>query len=148
MLTLYIAITIMLVLSVGLICIPFAKNNLTGCVLSSSFIVILALTLYQFSGNRDAVKQWLTHGAEHYHLQVQIKQMGGIDAIIKQVQAKLEANPNDAQGWIILGKLYLGKQDNKSAEAAFRRAKELGVETAVIPAQAGIHLDGSPPARG
>jgi cytochrome c-type biogenesis protein CcmH/NrfG len=128
MLTLYVALTIMLVLSIGIVSIPFIKNkSIIGFISVSLVFVISACTLYQFSGNKPALQNWFTHGEEHYRLQVQINKMGGIDAIIKRVQAKLEANPNDAQGWMILGKLYLGKQDTKSANAAFQRAKELDI---------------------
>lgn len=130
MLTLYIAITIMLIISLSIVSIPFINNkqlSFSKFLPISILLCLSALILYEFSGNKLTLQQWLSHGKEHYQLQLEVERLGGIDALIKRVQAKLETNPNDAQGWLILGKLYLGKHDEKSAKAAFQRAKALSL---------------------
>ena len=132
---LYILFGLILLLILCSFAIPFYKNSKKNHFLFFSFsIFILAFTfiLYQFSGNKILLKNWLSQGAEHYQLQTQVKELGGIEGIIKQVQKKIDANPEDPQGWFILGKLYLGIHDEKSAKVALKKAHELDPENSEI----------------
>ena len=118
----------MLIGALCLIVLPFIKNKATfskGFLITFLFTLLFSLGLYQFSGDKNALKQWYTQGEQHYQLQMQFNALGGIDGIIARVKKKIQANPLDTQGWFILGKLYLMKPDYPSAKAALSKAHEL-----------------------
>lgn len=122
-------------MAVAILAIPFLRNKNTGLpvfLTIAAFVGVFSFMLYYFSGNKIALAQWFAHGKEHYQLQVQVNQLGGIDGIIKKVQKKLDANPKDAAGWLILGKLYLGTHDYQSAKVSFKKAHELAPENREI----------------
>ena len=128
MLTLYGLLLLMLILALALLSLPFMKHRFENFKIF--FILMLLMTLftfalYQFSGNKSALYLWLTHGKEHYQLLEKFDQLGGVDGAIARVKNKLNVTPNDAQGWFILGKLYLSKQDDSDALDAFTKAHEL-----------------------
>src|SRR5580698_6057419 len=111
---LYSLIFLMLLSAILLLSIPFilTQNLLSQSFLFSSFfIIIVSLSLFFSTENYDGLKYWLTIGEAHYRLQQEIKNLGGLSGMIKQIKLKLAADPNDAEGWFILGKLYLANQD-------------------------------------
>jgi len=60
-----------------------------------------------------------------------------IDEMIDRVKAKLRADPEDAEGWFILGRTYMTMQRYEEASVAFARTYELvGEEAAVMLAYA------------
>lgn len=60
-----------------------------------------------------------------------------IDEMIDRVKAKLRANPEDADGWFILGRTYMTLQRYEEASVAYARTYELvGDEPAVMLAYA------------
>ena len=126
--TLYCFLTFMLIAALCLVVLPFIKNK---AIFSKSFFItflfalLFSLGMYQFFGDKDALKQWYTQGEQHYQLQLQFNALGGIDGLITRVKKKIQANPLDTQGWFILGKLYLMKPDYPSARTALRKAHEL-----------------------
>ncbi|MDR3478285.1 MAG: hypothetical protein P4M14_09675 [Gammaproteobacteria bacterium] len=111
-----------------LIVVPFMANK---AICTKSFIIVIllngffAMGLYRLSGDKQALNQWLIKGKAHYQLQETVNQLGGIKGMISHVKRKLQADPLDAQGWFILGKLYLSEQEVQAAQAAFRKAHEL-----------------------
>lgn len=128
MLKLYTLLIIILVLAVAVLSIPFIVHrpfNWRGYLATALFTVLFSLGLYQFSGGHRALEHWFFQGQEHYQLQEQFNDLGGVDGIIERIEKKLEANPSDAQGWFILGKLYMAKQDYGSATAALKNAHDL-----------------------
>lgn len=131
MLSLFILLTIFILLALFILAIPFFKKNNANkktVFYSSVFIILFSFVIYIKEGNLLSYDEWITHGQSHYQLQLKISQLGGIDTIIDTIKQKLEKNPNDAKGWYLLGKLYLGKQDREAAKIAFKRAKELELD--------------------
>jgi len=133
MITLYALLLLMLISALALLAIPFFKNKmltsyLVFCILFAGF----SFTLYFHFGQNPGLKQWLTQGKQHYQLQEEFIKLGGTDAVIERIQNKLKTNPNDAEGWFILGKLYLSKQDKKKALHALTKAHHLQPENEVI----------------
>ncbi len=82
----------------------------------------LCFSLYFAISQPAAVNQWLEKGREHYALLVEYQALGGIDGMISRIKEKLDKNPDDAEGWIVLGKLYLAQHNEKAAKAAFQHA--------------------------
>lgn len=136
MLTLYISLSVILAFAIGLLAIPYiqAKKSL----LSKSFLILglvillFSFTLYSFFGAPSALKQWLTVGKQHYQIMLEYNQLGGIEGIISRIKAKLKANPRDAQGWFILGKLSLANHDYALAFTALDKAQQLQPENSEI----------------
>lgn len=128
MFTLYCALFTMLVVACIIIAIPFFKNQkrlLRYCFLTCLVVSIFAALLYVSTRDQAALKNWLTQGKEHYQLMEKFNELGGVDGAIHRIQEKLIANPQDAEGWLLLGKLYLGKQDREKAKSALQKAHDL-----------------------
>jgi cytochrome c-type biogenesis protein CcmH/NrfG len=85
------------------------------------FIVIFSIVCYFLTFDRG-VPLWVNYGQEHYALQEKLDDLGGVNAIISQIKARLAKNPNDATGWRILGKLYHSQQNEPAAQEAFAKA--------------------------
>ncbi len=126
---------LMLLSALAMLALPLViARNGNKFILARNFLIfslsisVCAFALYHFSGNHSALQQWFTYGKQHYQLQVQFNQLGGIDGIIERIEKKLAANPHDAQGWAILGKLYTAKHDDVKAKAAFEKARRLQAE--------------------
>ena len=114
MVTLYLLLLLMLI-STGIFLFLFRVKHPLFIFI---FISLFSSALYFLFSNQSALSSWLTEGKQHYYLLTQVEELGGIDGMIKRVNKKLEINPNDSEGWIILGKLYLAKGDKVKAEKA------------------------------
>jgi cytochrome c-type biogenesis protein CcmH/NrfG len=132
---LYSLLALMLLIALSLIAIPFIKNTEFKTKGFLTFVItttLFSFILYSFSGNKPGLKLWLTQGKKHYQLENEVNQMGGIDGVIASIQKKLETNPDDVQGWTILGKLYLAKHDYASAEVVLKKAHQLAPDNQQI----------------
>jgi cytochrome c-type biogenesis protein CcmH/NrfG len=125
---LYGALGVMLLMAVLIITVPFARQKK---IFSRQFLLVLVvmvclpLMIYYFSTPRTALQQWLAHGKEHYELLTQFRELGGVTGTITRVKQKLADNPQDAQGWLILGKLYLAGKNYPEAKLALEQAHQL-----------------------
>ena len=59
---------------------------------------------------------------------------GDIEAMVKRLEQRLEANPNDSDGWRVLGWSYDNVGRNKDAVTAYRRAVDLQKDNATLRA--------------
>ncbi len=126
MIKLYSLLLIMALGALLILAAPYRKNIFSKYfLLLSLFVIGFSFSFYYFSANITALNAWLTSGKQHYQLLETIKDLGGIDVIIASVKKKLAANPQDAQGWFILGKLYFAMHDYENATTALQRAYEL-----------------------
>lgn len=126
MTTLYGLFLLMIIGALLCLAIPFFKHGkIKSFTMCAAFMLIFSFILYKEKGQPPGLNFWLTQGQQHYYLQQQFLQLGGIDAIITRIEAKLAQHPQDVQGWLILGKLYLSKQDKEKAFRAFTYAHKL-----------------------
>ncbi len=120
---------LLLLLLVAISFIMFSTNKQTlkklDFIFITLFISLFTVILYFYSGDKTALKLWLTQDKNHYELQSTINKLGGIDGIIASIQKKLMNNPNEIQGWLILGKLYYAKHDYQAAKIIFQTAYKL-----------------------
>jgi len=127
MILLYFSLSLLLLAALSLIA-PLALQNKTitkdFCVFSVGF-TMLVTGLYFYTSDQKGLHWWYAQGREHYQLLSQLEELGGINGMIEKVEKKVQAQPQDPQGWLILGKLYLAKPNANEALAAFRKAKEL-----------------------
>ncbi len=125
---LFFILSSMLLLSLCLVTFPFYQNN---SIFSKRFLllitsaIIFSSVLYFFSGDKMAVLEWLTYGEKHYQLLDEFQKLGGVDGAIVQIEKRLKENPDDAEGWTILSKLYASKGENKKALEANKKANAL-----------------------
>ncbi len=55
-------------------------------------------------------------------------QMHNVEQMVASLEAKLAENPNDAQGWAMLGRSYYFLKQNEKAVSAYQKAIELGLD--------------------
>ncbi|MBT3905482.1 MAG: c-type cytochrome biogenesis protein CcmI [Rhodospirillaceae bacterium] len=53
-------------------------------------------------------------------------QDGGLGSVVTSLAERLKTNPNDMQGWILLGRSYMSMERPNDAAEAFKRAIDLG----------------------
>jgi len=72
---------------------------------------------------------------------------GSIDTLVGPLKARLEREPNDVDGWVLLGRSYHFLQNWNEATAAFAKARALGWkgEAPAITADATVAADSKAP---
>jgi cytochrome c-type biogenesis protein CcmH/NrfG len=55
-------------------------------------------------------------------------QAGSVESLVAGLEARLAAEPNDANGWALLAQSYAYTANEEAGERAIRRAVELGVD--------------------
>lgn len=119
----------MLLAALSLIAVPFIYCQ--HSLLSRNYFIVglifvsLAVCMYEYSSDRNGLAAWFAGGKEHYQLLEKFTAMGGVDGAIASIRQQLTTNPNDSDGWFILGKLYLGKSNVIAAHDAFAMAHSL-----------------------
>jgi cytochrome c-type biogenesis protein CcmH/NrfG len=125
---LYGLLLFMLVVALAIVAIPFLQQSqlrfrwfilIAICMSASAFFI------YALTGNKVALNEWLTHGEQHYQLLEKFNALGGVDGAIVRIKKSLQENPLDAQGWLILAKLYVAKQDHDAALKAIKEARKI-----------------------
>ncbi len=86
------------------------------------FVPVASLFLYQYLGNPSAVNV------------LQVSENSATDrdenlsALLSQLYAKLEKDPTDTEGWMILGRTHMSQRKYSEAEEAFSRLLKLQPE--------------------
>lgn len=106
---------LMLVAALVFVALPLRsfKGQLTRIALPLAvFIGALSIGLYQRIGTPDAE----SHAAA---------QLPGIDEMVASLDARLKENPDDLNGWKMLGRSYVELKDFPKAIAAYEKAVEM-----------------------
>jgi cytochrome c-type biogenesis protein CcmH len=116
----------------GVAAAPSHSAAWTAAILGSA-IPIAALVLYVVLGNHDAFAPTAARsaqaGADHEVTPQQV------EAMAANLAAKLEKEPNNADGWVMLARTYYALNRYADAARAFERA------TALVPDDAGLLAD-------
>jgi cytochrome c-type biogenesis protein CcmH len=91
---------------------PGERRLASGIV--SVAIVVIAIGMYAHLSN------WNWHDAEEASAQT-----ATVDSMLKQLEAKLAGNPEDLQGWLLLGRSNVALQRFGAAADAYQRAYDL-----------------------
>ena len=59
-------------------------------------------------------------------------QAAPVESLVAGLEARLAAQPNDAEGWTLLAQSYAYTSNEEAVERAIRRAVELGVDEAML----------------
>lgn len=90
------------------------KNQKFVALALSIFVLITSVSLYEYFGSSQKLKQWYI-----------IKPYGSIANIISALKEKIQHDPNNPQGWYLLGKLYLSQQQFLLAAKSLQKANIL-----------------------
>ena len=64
--------------------------------------------------------------------QQRLKEAGEMAGLIEKLAQRMEENPNNLQGWLLLGRTYLTMEREEDAVAALRRAADLAPEDPAV----------------
>lgn len=109
-----------------------ANNRTTRFVLMFS-VPVLAASLYVYSGNPeliDGAKQQAA--APSGHASSQDDKLGTVEQMLEKLAAKLKENPDNAEGWFMLGRSYMSMNRYKEAVAALEKTNQLIPNNPVI----------------
>ena len=126
---------------------PSRDGRWTAAVLAAT-IPLCAASLYWLLGNPNALSPQTAGVAAGEH-QITAQQ---IEAMVTRLAARLEQNPDDANGWAILARSYTAMQRFPEAAAAFAKAAALNKDDAnlladyadALAVSAGRKLEGRP----
>jgi len=90
------------------------RQRLAGLLLLLT-IPVAGLVLYKFVGNPDAINPPPVAGGQQH----------SIDEMVTQLQQRLREQPDDVEGWLLLGRTLKSMSRLADAEAALQKAKQL-----------------------
>ncbi len=96
-------------------------RKLVGAVL---LLMVLISTLYARWGSYIEWRDFAQLKRHQQQVSVLLASSEGRARLIEHLKARLAATPNQANGWILLGKLYLAQGDQLNAEQAFATANQ------------------------
>jgi cytochrome c-type biogenesis protein CcmH len=112
----------------------------------TAIVVLGSVGLYAALGRPDlpsAQNQAMTVGGEQATQTAAAPQAGAkqtdgdVSALVKKVEKRVEENPNDSEGWRMLGWSYYNTGRHKDAVAAYRRAADLQKDNPMLKALLG-----------
>ncbi len=101
------------------------KNNSVFMYVICVLFVLIAIGAYFLWGNPGSVEQQLQQQKTNQAAQAMLAELKTPQQVIAKLQAAVQTNPNDPQGWFLLGRLYMGMQEYNQAQAAFAKANAL-----------------------
>ena len=125
------------------------KDRVTG-VLVLLAMPLLGLSLYYAIGTPDAIGMAAATPQPSAQAQVQMPHAaegGEMEMLLQQLQQRLAENPNDAEGWVVLGRTLKSQQRFAEALAALENANRTLPDTPTIMvelAEARLFASGNP----
>ena len=101
-------------------------------ILLAVLLPLAAIMLYFHWGASNKVVQAFEIQKRTQEIKIQIARMGSPDKIIQELKMRVEANPKDARGWYLLGRLYFSAGQFQPAINAYKTANQLKPNTAEI----------------
>lgn len=109
-----------------------AESGGTGqkMALSALVIPLAALLLYQFIGSPEIISRLAnqpaaTHTASAQSQGRSTQNLPPMEELVKRLAAKMQEQPDNQEGWIMLGRSYMAMNDPSAAINAFDRAMEI-----------------------
>jgi cytochrome c-type biogenesis protein CcmH len=116
-------IVLMLLAALALVIMPLLRNPTKHTVI---VVIILIITVPAFSIifylKQDT--QWLMTERNAIAMEKLRAQLGTPQQIIAKLEQHLQQHPDSAEGWYLLGKLYLDQQQMDKAKIAFTKARQ------------------------
>lgn len=108
-----------------------SQPNLASKLILWSFPLWI-LGIYSLLGNTQPIQQYESWQRQNEAVQKQIALIKNPQDLIARLRAHLQENPQSAQGWYLLGKLYLDQNQFSQAKDAFQRAQKLQPDSGEI----------------
>ncbi len=110
-----------------------ARDRITGLFILL-MIPLAGILMYQNIGTPAAIKLPTATPAQQSAQQQQphSSQQGQMDDLVTSLQQRLSENPDDAQGWLILGRSLKTMRRYSEAETALRNANRLMPDTPMV----------------
>ena len=117
------------------------NSTLLGLGLALVLLVpVTTLLLYQGVGSPDAI--------DVSHAGTPAAAEGDMGELLAQLEERMRAQPDDLEGWLLLGRSYRSMQRFDEARAAFLKARELAPDNPVVAVElAEALIFTSPPGR-
>lgn len=137
---------LMLLLAMSFATIPLirgARNSSSGFANVPLLVVIaallLAVGLYATIGRPDVAGSERTHESTNAAVQnspaSDKKRAASVNELLTGLEQRLEENPDDAKGWLLLAKSYDHLDRHGDAVNAYARAVDLGLSDKVLEAR-------------
>ncbi|MBV2094739.1 MAG: c-type cytochrome biogenesis protein CcmI [Candidatus Thiodiazotropha sp. (ex Codakia orbicularis)] len=114
---------------------PDSKARGQLMALTALAIPVAALVIYQLLGSPEIIQRLAGQPATLPAASSQagsrapnMENMPPMDELVKRLAAKMEQQPDNQEGWIMLGRSYMALNDRSAAINAFERAMEIGDE--------------------
>lgn len=114
-----------LLCSVWLFGSAFKLSKKTPVIIALLLIPMLSSILYWRWGDSVQVASAMSAKAEIKKVDAEVRKLGTRGNVIDMLKKQVEKRPDDAKGWYLLGKLYLGGGELKDAERCLKRANLL-----------------------
>ena len=153
-------VVVMLMAAIGFVAIPLKTSKLslgTPARLAIVVVPLTALGLYGVLGSPDIVTAEANpshDGSEFVQASVPKRKgdssLGTVASLVDGLKARLEDNPEDAGGWLLLARSYQHVGQHTDALAAYTRAQALGktdIELeasllgSMLPTEAKFHIN-------
>lgn len=121
---LWIGLLLLLSVALGLILYPLRQSRRCWLLLVP-LVVAFSAVGYWYWGGWQALRDYQQQQKKQHDAQVLLRAMNGPEGIIKALQTKLQQVPDSAQGWFLLGRLYVSQQQWLKACTAFEKAHRL-----------------------
>lgn len=109
--------------------LPLYKNSVAHLSYFSKISLIafpiFAMGLYLLFGNSHQLQQFWFWQRQNAEVQEQVAAIKNPQQLIDQLQAHLQQDPQSAEGWRLLGRLYLDQRQYAHAESALTQAHRL-----------------------
>ncbi len=115
--------------------LPWIKQKkIAASSVLTILLVMVSVGLYSLWGNFTETTTWLETGKDRYELRKKFYHLGSVKDIVIHMRQYMEKNPQDTNGWYLLGKLALNDQQMELAQYAFQQAHALDKDNAKVNA--------------
>lgn len=133
MIVFWVIIALMLLLAIGFIAWPLVKIKTEqvyvqrvkrdlGLILAIIIFPLAAIGLYRYWGSSEKLQVALQQQQQEAQLRAELTSP---EAVITNLKAKLQQDPNSVQGWYLLGRVYFSQGQFNDAVTAYATANQL-----------------------
>jgi cytochrome c-type biogenesis protein CcmH len=132
--TFWIILTLLTLLAWGLILWPLYRKPTMPISKGAKLVIfifpLVILGVYVFRGNSGQIRQYESWRQQSHAVQEQMALLKNPQELIARMRQHLQEHPQSAQGWYLLGKLYLDQHQYSEAQDALNHAHELKPDSA------------------
>jgi len=121
-------ILVMLVLALGFIYWPLRSMRRVWLIVVLVLLSAAALGLYRYWGDSQGLAAFYQQQDRQAMVTEFLDQYDSPEQVINMLKTRLQADPDSAEGWYLLGRLYFSQQDYQPAAQAFATANSLDAD--------------------